>query len=81
MKTKKRLTPFSTDQQLKELCKYVKTFQPASELQFTFMDTSIPRKEKSVDGDNPSWDILDCFEKTYGDSMVERAEDSYDSEE
>jgi hypothetical protein len=59
MKTKKRRTVFSTEQKLKELHEYRETLLPPRDLDLIFMDLSTPRRDKSVDGDDPSMDLME----------------------
>jgi hypothetical protein len=59
MKTKKRLTVFSTSQKLRELHDYREALMPQSDLDLIFMDLSTPRRERSVDGEDPSMELME----------------------
>jgi hypothetical protein len=56
---KKRKTLFSTEQKLKELHDYREALMPQRDLDLIFMDLSPIRREQSVDGEDPSMELME----------------------
>jgi hypothetical protein len=65
VKTKKRKTIFSTPHSLDELHEYQESLTPPRDLDLTFMDLSTRRREKTVDGDDPSMELMERMPLEY----------------